>query len=146
MATSQRIMGESVTVIITKGGVVEAELVDITNFNLEIGIETKQQGFLGEKSDRTDMVYTVTKFDMETQLSNQQYFQFAQAIMDKATRKTPDVVFNITCVLEFPNGETPTVMLPDVAFGAIPVNISGRTDYAKSKIQGIASEWTPITS
>lgn len=140
----QRIKGQEVTVVVAVGSKPELSLTDITNFNANVKLETKQQGFLGEFSDRVDMVYTVTGFDMEVHLHSQDYLRFAQAIKDKAQRVTPDVVFNVTVVLQFPNGETPTVVLPDVAFGEIPLNVPARVDYVKSKVQGICSNHETI--
>lgn len=140
----QRIKGQEVSVLVSVGAVPELSITDITNFNASIKVETKQQGFLGEFSDRVDMVYMVTGFDFEIHLHTQDYLKFAQAIKNKAQRLTPDVIFNITVVLQFPNGETPTVLLPDVAFGELPLNVPARADYVKSKVQGLVSDHETI--
>jgi len=140
----QRIKGQEVTVNVAVGSSLELSLTDITNFNASIKVEPLQQGFLGEFSDRVDMVYKVTGFDFEVQLHTQDYLRFAQSIKDKAQRLTPDVTFNITVVLQFPNGETPTVVLPDCSFGEIPLNVPGRAEYVKSKIQGLVSNHETI--
>ena len=57
-------------------------------------------------------------------------------VHDKAQRITPDTQFNITGIFSFPNGDQPELLLTDVSFGAIPVNIGSRGDYVKVKIQG----------
>ena len=140
----QRIRGESVTIIVAVGSEMVLSLTDISNFNATIQVEAVSTGFLGETSERVDMVYKVTDFDMEVQLHSQDYLKFAQAIKDKAQRTTPDTIFNITAVLQFPNGEAPSVVLPDVAFGPIPLNVPGRSEYVKSKVQGKASNHETI--
>jgi hypothetical protein len=44
------------------------------------------------------------------------------------------VIFNITSVLSFPNGDTPSITMPDVNFGAIPHNTPDRADYLSVKL------------
>jgi hypothetical protein len=52
-----------------------------------------------------------------------------------------NLVINITTVFAFPSGETREVLLADVNFGPIPMNISSRGDYVKPKLDGKCSEW-----
>ena len=136
MSTAQRIKGQEVSILITRAGALENTLTDIQNFNVEMEFEVKSQGYLGEKTNRRDTIFNGTKFDMELNLHTQDYIPFLQAIHNKAQRLTPDVIFNITAVMSFPNGDTPEVLLNDVSFGANPMNIGSRGDYVKIKVQG----------
>lgn len=140
MSTAQRIKGQEVSLLIVQDGELQNTLVDIQNFNMEMSLETKEQGYLGEKTNRVDSIFNGVKFDMELHLHTQDYLSFVQAIHDKAQRLTPDVVFNITGVFSFPNGDQPELLLNDVAFGAIPQNIGARGDYVKLKLQGVCSD------
>lgn len=138
---AQRIKGQEVTILITDDGNLEDTLTDIQNFNLEAQFEIKAQGYLGEKTNRKDEVYNGCKFDLELNLHKQDWFNFQQKIKDRAQRNTPDVVFNITGVFAFPNGETPTLLIPDVHFGAQPLSVSARGDYVKVKLEGEADDF-----
>lgn len=146
MATAQRIKGQEVSILWVRDNELENTLTDISNFNIEDEYETKSVGYLGEKTNRKDYIFNGTKFDMELNLHTQDYYAFKQAIRDKAQRITPDVQFNITVTLQFPNGDAPEVQLNDVSFGANPMTISSRGDYVKVKLQGECSGSDDIES
>jgi len=133
---AQRIKGQEVKIIVMSAGSPETELTDIQNFNFEYEIELLQQAYLGEVADRFDEIFKSVKFDFEMHNHSQDFLKFKQKIVDRAQRTTAALVFNIVCTLEFPNGETPTVTLSDVSFGAIPNNTGSRSDYMKTKISG----------
>lgn len=131
---SQRIRGQEVQVLITRAGSLEDSLTEIQNFNFEAEFEIKSQGYLGEKTNRKDDIYNGVKGDMELHLHSQAWFSFLNAVKDRAARVTPDLVINIVAVCNFPDGTTPSVLFPDVKFGAMPVAISSRGDYVKVKM------------
>jgi len=138
---SQRIKGQEVAVLIVRDGSLEAELTDIQNFNFEVQTEIISQGYLGEKTNRKDDVYRGVKFDMELHLHASDWFTFLAAVLDRTKRNTPDVVFNISAVMSFPNGDTPTVLIRDVKFGAFPHSVPERGDYVKIKVEGEADDF-----
>lgn len=138
---AQRIKGQEVSVLITRAGALEDTLVDIQNFNLEPEFEIKSMGYLGEKTNRKDDIYNGCKFDLELHLHKQDWFAFQQAMKDRSQRNTPDVVFNITAVLAFPVGDTPSILVPDVHFGPNPLNVTSRGDYVKVKLEGEADDF-----
>jgi hypothetical protein len=134
---SQRLKGQEVQIIICKAGEPQTTLTDIQNFNAEFQSETKTQGYLGEKWNQVDDIYNQTKFDLELNLHATEWFDFHQSILDRQMRVTPDLQFNILAVMNFPNGESPTMMFGDAKFGATPINISSRGDYVKVKLDGM---------
>ena len=131
---SQRLRGQETSVLIVRDGALEDSLSDIRNFNFEFQLEVTSMGYLGEKSERKDEILKGVKGDMELHLHSSAWFSFVNAVLDRASRRTPDVVFNITSVLSFPNGDTPSITLADVKFGAIPHNTSDRADYLTVKL------------
>lgn len=137
---SQRIKGQEISILIVRDGVLEAELTDIQNFNMEFMTEQIAQGYLGEKSERHDEIFKGVKGDFEIHNHSQDYFTFVSAVLDRAKRNTPDTVFNISAVLFFPNGQTPTVLFPDVKFGPMPFNTGSRSDYAVGKIDFVVGD------
>lgn len=133
---SQRIKGQEVVINIINDGVLEDTLTSIQSFNDEDMLEIKQQGYLGETSNRGDDIYNGTKFDFELHLQSQAWFNFKNAILDRAKRRKPDLVFNVTVTYFFPNGDTPTITYPDVKWGPIPKTVASRGDYVKVKMEG----------
>ncbi len=132
----QRIKGQEVSILISVDDDLQTELTDIQNFNIELDIELLEQGYLGEGNSRYDEIFKGAKFDFEMHTHSQDCLVLAQAVLDRASRKTPNTVFNIVATLSYPNGDTPVVTLPDCHFGALPINIPGRTEYVKIKVQG----------
>lgn len=143
---SQRIKGQEVSVLITAAGALQDSLTDIQNFEVEGEFEIKSQGYLGEKTNRKDEIYNGCKFSMEMHLHKQDWFIFQKQIKDRAQRNTPDVIFNITAVLAFPDGTTPTILISDAFFGPQPLNVSSRGDYVKVKLEGEAEDFDVQTS
>jgi len=134
-----RARGQEVTVMLTRGGVLETEFTDVMNFNTEDMVETKEQGFLGQLSKQFDMIYNGSKFDFEMQVHSTDWWKFKEAVIAKAQRLQPDLVFNISALLEFDNGQSALVTFPDVAFGPLPQNVPAREDYVKVKLSGSCS-------
>lgn len=137
---AQRIKGQEVSIIVVAGGSTVDTLTDIMNFNMEVSLEMLEQGYIGETTNRYDEIFNGAKFDFEMHQSSQDFLTFEKQVEARARRDQPDLEFNIVVTLNFPNGETPIVTLPDVSFGAIPFNVGSRKDYAKVKIQGACSE------
>jgi hypothetical protein len=143
---SQRIKGQEVTILIVQDSQLQATLTDIQSFNAEVQLEIKSQGYLGEKTNRKDYIFNGVKFDMELHVHTQDWLNFVQAVINKAQRITPDTVFNITGVFSFPNGDTPTMVIANAAFGPLPVNVNSRGDYVKVKLEGEADNFSAVTS
>jgi hypothetical protein len=139
---SQRIKGQEVSIIITRDGNLEAELVDIKSCEFTAEFEIKDEGYLGEKTNRKDEVYNGVKGSMELHIHSGDIFDFMQALKDRAQRNTPDLVFNIAGIFAFPSGEIRTVTIPDVKFGAVPISTNARGDYTSVKLEFAADDYT----
>jgi hypothetical protein len=146
MTVPQRLKGQETQILFVRASALEDTLTDVTDFEFEPKIELKEAGYLGEKSNRHDEIFNGGKFTGTLHLHTQDWFNYQQAIIQRAQRLTPDVVFNITTVLLFPNGDTPTVLLPDVHFGPQPHGIRSRGDYVSVKIEGASDDYIPTLS
>lgn len=134
--SDQRLRGQEVVINIVADGELEDTLTSIVEFNDEDQFEIKTQGYLGETTNRGDDIYNGTKFDFVLHLRTKRFWEFKQLIKDRATRKRPDLVFNVTVTSFFGNGDAPTITYPDVKWGPIPKNIPSRGDYVKVKMEG----------
>ena len=143
---SQRIKGQEVSVLVVRDSVLEDTFSAIKDFEIDTQFETKSVGFLGEKTNRKDYIFNGGKFSFTLQLHKQDYFNFWKSAVAKAKRETPDVIFNITSVLSFPNGDTPTILLADVVFGPLPLKAPARGDYVDVKVEGECEEITVTLS
>ncbi len=139
--TTQRIKGQEVSIIITRGGELEAELVDVKSCEFTPQFEIKEQGYLGEKTNRHDDIFNGVKGSLELHIHSGDVFDFIQAIKDRAQRNAPDLVFNVAGVFVFPSGETRTLTVPDCKFGAVPISTSDRGDYTACKFEFAADDY-----
>jgi hypothetical protein len=138
----QRLKGQEVSILITTGGVLEDSLVDITDFTATAMFQLISKGYLGEKSERKDEIYKGIKFELTLHLHTQRWFAFQNAIKLRAQRQTPNTKFNITAVMQFPNGDTPTITIADAKFGEQPLSVKGREEMVEAKIQGEAEDFS----
>lgn len=143
---SQRVKGQEVNILFVRGGNLEETLTDTTDFEFGPKLELKEQGYLGEKSNRHDEVFNGMKFSGTIHLHSQDWFVFQSAIIARAKRQTPDVVFNISAVLQFPNGQTPSVLLSDCKFGPQTQAVRSRGDYVTAKLEGACDDEGVTTS
>lgn len=132
--TDLRLRGQEVSIRIIRAGVVEDDITSISTFNDEDALEIKEDGFLGENTNRFDEILNGHGGDMEIQVSNSKAYQLRQSILDKAARRTPDVVFNVVRSDFFANGDSAVKTYLDVHWGSIPTTISSRGDFVKLKL------------
>lgn len=137
---SQTLKGQEVQILFTRGGILEDTITDTTDFEWEPKLELKERGYLGEKSNRHDMIFNGAKFTGTIHLHTAAWFVYQTAIIQKAKRQTADVVFNISAVMSFPNGDTESVLLSDVSFGPQAHGIRSRGDYLTIKIEGACDD------
>lgn len=137
---SQRIKGQEVQILYTRGGNLEDTLTDTTDFEYEIDTQLIDKGYLGEKSNRKDDIFNGVSFTGTIHTHTQDWIPYEQAIVARAKRQTPDIVFNISAVLSYPNGQTPSVIFPDAHFKPLPHGIRSRGDYLDIKITGACDD------
>lgn len=137
---SQRILGQNASVILVQDGAPLTEVSCIKSFSFTFELEMKDEGYLGETTNRKDSVFKGVKLDLEMHSTSSKTFEVIQAMIDKARRRTPGTVINIKASLVWPNGDVVRVTFPDVAFGDFPVNVGSRTDYITFKMDGACSE------
>jgi len=137
---SQRLLGQNVALIIIQDSAPIQEISCIRSFSFTYEQELKDEGYLGETTNRKDSVFKGMKMDMELHTNNNKVFQLIQSAVDKARRRTPGTRINIKCTLTWPNGDIARVTFPDVEFGAFPINANSRTDYVTVKLEAACSE------
>lgn len=136
----QRIKGQEISVRVINSGNVVAAIDSITTFDDSVDIDIKGVGYLGEFTDRFDNVMMGYSFNGELNLTNASADQLDQAIINKAQRLTPDLVFNVIRTDFYPNGDSNIYTYQDVTFGGIPTTVGGRAEFVKKKITGKCSE------
>ncbi len=133
MAT-QKLKGQEVTIVITRGGALEDELTDIHNFECSLEMENPTMGYLGQTHDDVDELFKRCSGTMELHMHTSAVARFEKAVLDRATRKTPDLVIGIGATLTMPDGTNVTKAFPDARFGTMVMTAGSRADFVNFKI------------
>jgi|HubBroStandDraft_5_1064220.scaffolds.fasta_scaffold10497_6 hypothetical protein len=131
---SLRLRGQETSIIITRGGVVEATLDNIHEFNAELSSEILEASYLGQKTKLHDDIFNGCKGDFAFHTHSEDWLVFAAALIDRQKRNTPDLVINITTVLFYPDGDNPQIFFPDCKFGPMGISLANREAYVGNKI------------
>lgn len=129
------------SVLLVRGGDLEKELTDVQNFDMTAKFRQLEEGYLGEKSNRHDYIYDGVKGKLDLHIHKADWFDFLGSMKSKAKRDTPDVVFNIAGVFNFPNGETRTALIPNVSWGDTPHSVGNRGEYVKVSLDFVADDF-----
>ncbi len=134
MSSELRLKGQEIEVRVISGSELVTTINNITSFNDNVELELKQDGFLGEVTDRYDDISKGFKGDFETHMSTSAIHQFTELILQRAQRLNAGLQFNIIRTDFFSDGTTALITYPDVKWGPIPTSIGSRSDYAKMKL------------
>ena len=121
-------------------GEVASTTTDVRSFEFAYKLETKEEGYLGEKTNRYDEIFNGMRGRLEFHVENADFFDIIKSIVDRAKRRTPGTQVNIKATLNFPGGDRPRVLISDVFFGEIPMNFGSRGDYGTLGIDFQASD------
>lgn len=138
----QRLLGQDVTVRMVRDGVVVAEITAIGSFDDSTDIETKEEQFLGRVGADFSDVFNGYSGNLEFQSATAGYQDFVDAVVARASRADPGIVFNIVQSEVFANGDSNIFVYHDVAWGAVPKNVSGRKEFVKWKLAFKCTERT----
>lgn len=144
MATAQRIKGQEVAIEVLVNGVQQATFSDVRSFSVTPRLEKKEEGYLGELTNRYDEIFNGVDFDLEVNFHDEGVLTFVSQVVERASRRVPGTVINIKARLNFPGGGSPKVVMQDCFFAEMPVNFGSRSDYGTFKLSGSCSNWKII--
>lgn len=144
MAIAQRIKGQEVAIEVLVDGVPKATFSDIRSFTVTPKLEKKEEEYLGETSKRYDEVFSGVDFELECNFHDQGVLEFVDTVVERAQRRVAGTVINIKATLNFPNGNTPKVVMRNCFFNEMPVGFGSRSDYGTFRISGSCQEWKVI--
>jgi hypothetical protein len=138
----QRLLGQDVTVRLVRDGTVVSEIVAIGSFDDSVETEIKEENFLGRTASDYSDVFSGYKGNLEFQTARSGWTEFVEAIVARARREDPGIVFNIVRSDTYANGDSSIFVYHDVAWGPEATNIGARKDFAKHKLSFACSERT----
>src|SRR5258708_13896159 len=131
----QRLKGQEFSLFMNQSGVgVLSQFDSIQDFEMTLMLATLEEGYLGETVNRFDDVFTGIDGKFSATLTQGAVFDTFQAIINRARRGTPGVVFNLKGTLQFPSGERRRCIIDNAFFGAIPIAVPKRDQYVGVKV------------
>ena len=140
--SSPRLKGQECEILLIVDGKTQDTVTDVRSFEVAAKVETKEEGNLGEKTNRFDDIFNGVRGRAEFHFENGDVFTLMKSIIDRAKRRTPGTQINIKATLNFPGGDKKRVLIQDAFFGEIPIGISSRSDYATFALDFQASDVT----
>jgi len=137
---SQRIKGQETEVLILVDGSIVETVTDVRSFEVAAKLELKEEGYLGEATNRYDEIFNGVRGRMELHIENDDIFDLWSSIIDRAKRRQPGTQINIKSTLNFPNGDRPRILISDAFFGESPLNFASRGDYGTVGLEFSASD------
>ena len=140
MSNDPRLRGQEVEIRLTREGVPELSIALVSNFDETLKLEKKQDGFLGEVTDRYDHTFHGVDGKLDIQVNDYTWMQFQNAIKAQAQRKTPGTVFTIVRTDYYSNGQTAIITYADCKFGQQPTSVAGRGEFVKVSMDFSSSD------
>jgi len=137
---AQRIKGQEVEVLLVVDGTPQDTITDVRSFEVAAKLEMKEEGYLGEKTNRYDEIFNGLRGRIELHFENPDVFDLMFSIIDRAKRRTPGTQINIKATLNFPGGDKSLVLIQDASFGEIPFNFAGRSEFGTVGLDFQASD------
>ncbi len=140
MSNTQRLMGQDVEVFVVNGNTPLLDISDVKSLDITIRLDKKQEGFLGQTSDKFDTLYIGVNGKISFEMKNADAIDFAMAVKEKAQNRRSSKIFSIRASYRFPDGSIRLGQMRDVSFGDIPINTGGRGEYVKMDLDFSASD------
>lgn len=136
---ADRIKGQEVSLAILLDGTLQTEIDTIKSAEIEFELELMEEGYLGETSDRVDSIFKLMRVNLEADISTDTYFDLANAIVLRAQNRAGAATrIDLAGTFAFPNGALKTIIIPDVYFDPIPINIGARNEFIGFTLSGKA--------
>lgn len=145
--SESRVRGQEVVLRIARGNVPEATITAFKSITIQYDFATIEEGYLGETTMRKDDIFNGLSGTLEVDHESQDLLLFLDFLKRRAQREISVVSnrVNATARFTFPNGQTPKVLVRDMKFDAIPVNIPGRAAYVNSSLPWKAEDGRVLT-
>lgn len=138
MSDSLRFRGQETQVRVSLGNNILRTITAIESLTITPNISLLEKDYLGDTTTRLDEIFKGASFELSFDPESTEFLQLAQAVIDRASRRTAQsaVRINIVTTINFPNGKRPRITLPDCKFGDMPIGVAGRDQYGNVKLSG----------
>ncbi len=142
-----RIKGQECSFVVTSvfGGV-ETAFNHVKSGEITFDREISSEGYVGGLTEEKDDIFNGVSGNIEFHEESSDIASFIQRVNEVSKRRLPGETFSVITTLRFPVGLTQRIMMSDVKFGNLPINIGSRKDFVSFKIDFAAPDATIIPS
>lgn len=137
---AQRIKGQECEIILIADSKPLDTITTIKNFEFSFLLETLSEGYMGETTERKDSIFKGISGKLELHIENQSILTLAKLVVDKARSREPGAKINLKSTLNFPNGQRPRIIIPDIELGELPFSFGDRSSYLSVTLNYVAAE------
>jgi hypothetical protein len=128
--TETRLRGQEVTLRIAQGNIVQTAITAFKSFNVQYDTSIIEQGYLGETQNRFDDIIKGCSGAFAVDAEGPEVLVLNDFVAQRAQRRqNPNVQVNITGAFSFPDGRTPRLLIKDIKFDPMNVQIGARDQY-----------------
>ena len=135
-----RLRGQEVEIRIFLDGVIADSIAAIASFEETFKLEKKEDGFLGEQTNRYDHIFNGIDGRLEFQVNSADWMTFQNAVKSQAQRKTPATQINLIRTDYYANGQVAIITYANAKFGAMPTSVPGRGEFVKVSLDFSCSD------
>lgn len=145
MPVAQRIKGQEVAVSVIVDGALQVQIDTIQSAEIEFEQELLEEGYLAETADRVDSVFKLIRVNLTGHVNSGAYLELMDAIVARSQNRAGGAVrIDVVGSFAFPNGDFPSIVISDVYFENLPLNIGSRSEFVEFTLAGKASSYTII--
>ena len=117
----------------------EDSLQKFRSFEITFDAEILKEDYIGEDAPDTDDVSNGIGVKAVVVPNDPDVFDFIDRVERRRRRLSSAAgKFSATGRFVFPEGQTRRIVIPDIAWGAFPIKVSGRKEYVNLELDGAA--------
>lgn len=124
-----RLKGQEVAATFVSSQGIEESVADVKSLDIQFDRDILSEGYLGQTTEQKDDIFKGVSGKIEFHVRNEGFLDLTSRINERSRRRLPGELFQIVATLTFPNGTSRRIVIPNVFFGATPINTSSRDDY-----------------
>ena len=139
------IKGQEVLLSVVSPDGLEAEIDHIKNHKFTFDMEIITEQYLGQIANQFDSIFRGVTIEFTMDLASPKVIDFVTKLVNRAQRRTAaSETFNTVGAFKFPSGERRRMMFPDLQFGEVPMDFTGRDKYGEVKFTAKTSTYRKL--
>jgi hypothetical protein len=127
-----------------KGGEIVDVFTNVRSWNMHSQMSIISTGYIGEKTNRRDEIYNGTKGSCVIHFNKGSIFTRFRELIDRAKKQISDFKVNAVFIMNFADGTTKKILVPDIKFGEIPLSFGARENYGEITLDFEAEDWQEV--